>query len=56
MIEIGEIEKTPLRKASRGKKEILEGCLSLPNYYGPLKRAGKVVLKYLNEREKKLRI
>lgn len=31
------------------KKEILEGCLSLPYYYGPLKRAGKIVVKYLNE-------
>lgn len=51
VIEIGEIEKKPhSAKASRGKKEILEGCLSLPNYYGPLKRAGKVVLKYLNEK------
>lgn len=37
-------------RASRSKKEILEGCLSLPNYYGPLKRAGKVTLKYLNEK------
>lgn len=31
------------------KREVLEGCLSLPNYYGPLKRAGYVKLKYLNE-------
>lgn len=34
----------------KGKKEILEGCLSLPYYYGPLKRAGKVLLKYLDEK------
>lgn len=31
------------------KKEILEGCLSLPYYYGPLKRAASVTVKYLNE-------
>lgn len=40
-------------KASRGKqskKEILEGCLSLPYYYGPLKRAPKITIKYLNEK------
>ncbi len=32
------------------KKEILEGCLSLPYYYGPLKRAPKITIKYLNEK------
>jgi peptide deformylase len=31
-------------------KEILEGCLSLPHYYGPLKRENSVKLKYLNQR------
>ncbi len=48
--EIIKIEKTSgseLKKKS--KKEILEGCLSLPYYYGPLKRAPKVTIKYLNE-------
>lgn len=35
-------------KTPRGKREILEGCLSLPYYYGPLKRAGKITVKYLN--------
>lgn len=29
--------------------KLYEGCLSLPNYYGPLKRAGYVKLKYLDE-------
>lgn len=29
--------------------EILEGCLSLPYYYGPLKREPYVKIKYLNE-------
>lgn len=28
------------------KSEILEGCLSLPNYYGPLKRNQKLKIKY----------
>lgn len=35
-------------RATRGK-EIMEGCLSLPNYYGPLKRNKKVKIKYENE-------
>jgi peptide deformylase len=36
-------------KKKREKNEILEGCLSLPYYYGPLKRAEKVVLEYMDE-------
>lgn len=28
------------------KNEVLEGCLSLPNYYGPLKRNQKLKIKY----------
>ncbi|MGA3292266.1 MAG: peptide deformylase [Candidatus Microgenomates bacterium] len=35
-------------------KEILEGCLSLPYYYGPLKRAPKITVKYLNENGKEV--
>lgn len=35
-------------KSDEGKK-IMEGCLSLPHYYGPLKRAKKVTVKYLDE-------
>jgi len=38
---------------SNSKKEILEGCLSLPYYYGPLKRAQTVKLEYLNEKGEK---
>lgn len=49
--EILKIEKESRRRKStkKSKKEILEGCLSIPYYYGPLKRASKVTLKYLNE-------
>lgn len=32
------------------KKEILEGCLSLPYYYGPLKRAPRITIKYIDEK------
>ncbi len=41
----------PKKKAD---KEILEGCLSLPYYYGPLKRAPKVTIKYMDESGKNL--
>ncbi|OGM04583.1 peptide deformylase [Candidatus Woesebacteria bacterium RIFCSPHIGHO2_12_FULL_42_9] len=38
----------PLRKDPE-KEKIMEGCLSLPHYYGPLERAGSVTLKYRDE-------
>ncbi len=47
IIEIVKITKSGAKKT--GKKEILEGCLSLPYYYGPLKRAAKITIKYLDE-------
>lgn len=37
-------------KKTKSKNEILEGCLSLPHYYGPLKRESAVTIKYLNEK------
>jgi peptide deformylase len=54
--EILSIEKSKPHsaKTSRSKKEILEGCLSLPYYYGPLKRAPKITIKYLNEKGESL--
>lgn len=50
IIEI--VDKAHSAKAPRSKKEILEGCLSLPYYYGPLKRSGKITIKYLDENGK----
>ncbi len=50
--EISGIKEEPKKKS---KKEILEGCLSLPFYYGPLKRADKVALTYLNEDGKEVK-
>ena len=36
-------------KAKKRKRSILEGCLSLPHYYGPLVRSPKIKIKYLTE-------
>ncbi len=50
--EVIKIEKTKSvssKKSKRGR-QILEGCLSLPYYYGPIKRADKIKIKYLNEK------
>lgn len=48
------IKKTKTKEIpkTKSKQEILEGCLSLPNYYGPLKRVSSVKIKYLNEEGK----
>ncbi len=51
ILSIGKTE--PDKKEKRSKKEILEGCLSLPYYYGPLKRAGQVTVEYLTEKDEK---
>lgn len=37
------------QSAKAKKKEILEGCLSLPHYYGPLNRANKITIQYRDE-------
>jgi peptide deformylase len=37
----------PLKEVKKG--EPLEGCLSLPHYYGPVARATEITIKYMNE-------
>lgn len=53
VLEISKITKNP-KKGKKRKPKILEGCLSLPHYYGPLKRTGKIKLRYLNEDAKEV--
>ena len=41
----------PLKKPNKkGGGNLLEGCLSLPNYFGSIKRVSNLKLKYLNEK------
>lgn len=52
IIEISEVKEKKSKaktKSNKSKKEILEGCLSLPHYYGPLQRPSSIKLKYMNE-------
>ncbi len=50
-----EVINVSLKKSGKLKKgEIMEGCLSLPYYYGPLKRPKKITIKYTNEDGKEL--
>jgi len=41
-------------KNKGGKEAVLEGCLSIPHYYGPLTRSEKVELKYKNKEGKNI--
>lgn len=42
-----EIITISKEKSEKEEKQIMEGCLSIPHYYGPLKRAKKIRVKYL---------
>ena len=52
--EIISVLSTKYKVQSTKRSEILEGCLSLPHYYGPLKRENYVKLKYLDENGKEI--
>jgi peptide deformylase len=41
---------------SKDSDEIEEGCLSIPEYFAPIKRARKVMLKFIDEEGKKRKI
>lgn len=46
-----EIKKT--KKKNKKKSEVMEGCLSIPHFYGPLERAESVKIEFLDEKGKK---
>ncbi len=53
--EIISVSKAKTIKAKNGNKdEVLEGCLSIPHYYGPLTRGKEITIKYLNEDGQKI--
>src|SRR3972149_7216088 len=39
-------QSTKLSEPSENKEQLMEGCLSLPHYYGPLRRSSSVTIKY----------
>lgn len=53
--EIITVSKEKTRARDKKGKAVMEGCLSLPHFYGPIKRGAKIKIKYLDE-EGKLRI
>jgi peptide deformylase len=44
VLSVGKVIKT------KKKEKTLEGCLSLPHYYGPIKRAEDITIEYMNEK------
>jgi len=42
-------------KNIKADNKTLEGCLSLPHYYGPLIRPAKITIEYLNEEGEKVK-
>lgn len=52
--EVKPKAKSKKTKKKKKSKKILEGCLSLPNYYGPIKRPGKIKISYLDIEGKKI--
>jgi peptide deformylase len=46
--QLGEIEREEHGKPSLKKEKKLEGCLSIPNVWGHLKRPAKVKLRYMD--------
>ncbi|KKQ25381.1 MAG: Peptide deformylase [Candidatus Woesebacteria bacterium GW2011_GWA1_37_8] len=47
--EIVTVSKEKNMPKNDSGKKIMEGCLSLPHYYGPLKRANEITIKFLGE-------
>lgn len=49
--------KSKKKRKSNGRakvKRIMEGCLSLPNFYGPLRRLSKIKINYLDEKGRRV--
>lgn len=43
-------------KSSKEKDILEEGCLSVPNHWGPVERHSKIIISGFNERGKKIKI
>lgn len=52
ILEISQKNQKPKSTKKHKKHEILEGCLSLPNYYGPIERPDKIKIKFMDEKGK----
>lgn len=49
-----EIISTGKPAKEKGQKKIMEGCLSLPHYYSPIRKPNKITISYLTENGEKV--
>ncbi len=56
ILSVSKLPKTPKSSNAPRKKDkkIMEGCLSLPHYYGPIEKPMRIKIRYLNEDGKKV--
>ena len=55
--EIPEVYINPeITKYSKDNDEMEEGCLSIPEYYVPIKRSKKIKIKFIDESGKKMKL
>lgn len=47
--------KRKKKKKKNKKASTMEGCLSIPHYYGPIRRAESLELEYMNEKGEKVK-
>ena len=52
--KILKVENKKKQAKKKKEKNLLEGCLSLPHYYGPIKRPNFIKIKYQNELGKEI--
>ena len=52
-LDNGARKKGGAKHDNHSSRKIMEGCLSLPHYYGPLKRSTRIKISYLDEKGEK---
>ncbi len=49
------ISKKRIKPKNKKNENILEGCLSIPHFYGPIERASKIAIEYQNIKGKRIK-
>lgn len=48
IIQVNKQSKSKFKSTKKQKNDVLEGCLSLPHYYGPIKRPTHLTLRFMD--------
>ena len=49
IVSIKQNQESRIKNQAKRKSDIMEGCLSLPHFYGPLTRAQKLTIEFMDE-------